>query len=149
MPGHFEETGEAARRHSHTLKVHPRQSNEEEDLARVGPAEIVFLLAIVALPLVGVVDAALIPASAFESAGRSKRFWILIQVFLGYIGAVIYFAAIRADVRFFTVPPSPDWEDETEASLSREERLGRNGAGFEEVTPEGDQRDDADSGEAG
>ncbi|MDQ4148424.1 MAG: hypothetical protein M3164_00265 [Actinomycetota bacterium] len=82
-------------------------------MGRLGLAEIVFLVVVLGLPLVGILDASLIPASAFESAGRSKRFWILIQILLGYIGAVIYFAAIRADVRFFTVPPSADWEEDS------------------------------------
>jgi hypothetical protein len=77
-----------------------------------GPAEVIFLVAMVAVPLIGIIDALLIPSSAFKSAGRSKRFWILIQILLGYLGAVIYFAAIRADVRFFMAPPHPDWEED-------------------------------------
>jgi hypothetical protein len=80
----------------------------------LGPVEIVVVMALMVLPLLGVVDASLLPSRAFRSAGRSKRFWILAQVFLGYVGAVIYFAAIRPDVRFFATPVSPDWEEVNE-----------------------------------
>lgn len=56
-------------------------------------------------------DAALLPPDAWEKAGRSKRFWILVQVLGLYIGTVLYFAGIRRDVRFFTAPPAPDWDE--------------------------------------
>ena len=74
--------------------------------------EIIFLVCFFALPVWGVIDAARIPATAWESAGRSKRFWILIQILLLYIGAVMYAAGVRRDVRFFTAPVSPDWEED-------------------------------------
>jgi len=74
--------------------------------------EIMFLACFFALPVWGVIDAARIPAKAWESAGRSKRFWILIQILLLYIGAVMYVAGVRRDVRFFTAPVSPDWEED-------------------------------------
>ena len=82
----------------------------------LGPAEIAILIALVVLPVLGIVDASLLPSQAFRSAGHSKRFWILAQIILGYIAAVIYFAAIRLDVKFFSAPPSPDWEEEEEPS---------------------------------
>jgi hypothetical protein len=73
--------------------------------------EAVLLVLFLAVPLVGVVDAARLPSSAWEGAGRSKRFWILLQILTLYIGAVLYFAGVRRDVVFFTAPPAPDWEE--------------------------------------
>lgn len=73
--------------------------------------EAVVLLTFLAVPLWGIVDAARIPADAWEKASRSKRFWIGIQVLTLYIGAVAYIAGVRRDVRFFLAPPAPDWEE--------------------------------------
>lgn len=73
--------------------------------------EITILVAFLALPLFGVFDALRIPAPAWDSAGRSKRFWILLQVLTLYIGAIAYLAGVRRDVLFFTAPQAPDWED--------------------------------------
>lgn len=73
--------------------------------------ETVLLVIFLAVPLWGVFDAARIPADAWEKAGRSKRFWIAIQVVTLYIGAVAYIAGVRRDVRFFLAPPAPDWEE--------------------------------------
>jgi hypothetical protein len=84
------------------------------------PAEIAILIALLILPVIGIVDASLLPSSAFRSAGRRKFLWILAQVFLGYIGAVIYLAAIRPDVRFFSAAPSPDWEEVSDEPLTDE-----------------------------
>jgi hypothetical protein len=94
----------------------------------LGPVEIAVLVVLVVLPLVGLVDASQLPSSAFRSAGHSKRFWILAQIFLGYIGAVLYFAGIRADVRFFSAPPSPEWEEVGDEEVI-DERLTDSDAG--------------------
>lgn len=75
------------------------------------PIEAILLVAFLAVPLWGVVDAVRIPSDAWEKAGRSKRFWIAIQVLTLYLGAVAYVAGIRRDVRFFLAPPAPDWEE--------------------------------------
>ena len=69
------------------------------------------LLVFLAVPAAGVVDAARLPAEAWRQAGRSKRLWILLQVAGLYLGAVAYFAGVRRDVKFFTVPPAPEWEE--------------------------------------
>lgn len=74
-----------------------------------GPAEILFALCFLLVPAWGVIDAARIPPAAWLGAGRSKRFWIALQVVTLYIGTVIYLAAVRRDVLFFTRPPDPDW----------------------------------------
>jgi predicted membrane-bound dolichyl-phosphate-mannose-protein mannosyltransferase len=79
---------------------------------RLDVIEIIFLVCFFALPAWGVIDAARFPDEAWKAAGRSKRFWILIQIVLLYIGAVMYLAGVRRDVRFFTAPISPDWEEE-------------------------------------
>lgn len=60
--------------------------------------------------LAGLIDAALLASPAWAAAKRSKRFWVLLQILLPYAGAVMYFAGVRPDVRFFSVPPSPDWD---------------------------------------
>lgn len=73
--------------------------------------ESVLLVVFLAVPLVGIADAARLPRSAWEGAGRSKRFWILLQVLTLYLGAVAYFAGVRRDVVFFTAPRAPDWEE--------------------------------------
>lgn len=73
--------------------------------------EAVLLGIFLAVPLWGAVDAARIPSDAWGKAGRSKRFWIAIQVVTLYIGAVAYIAGVRRDVRFFLAPPAPDWEE--------------------------------------
>lgn len=86
----------------------------------LGPAEIAIVIALLVLPVIGIVDASLLPSSAFRSAGRRKFIWILAQVLLGYIGAVIYLAAIRPDVRFFSAAPSPDWEEVGDEPLTDE-----------------------------
>ena len=79
---------------------------------RLDVIEIAFLVCFFALPAWGVFDAARIPEHAWRSAGRSKRFWIVIQIVLLYIGVVMYLAGVRRDVLFFTAPISPDWEEE-------------------------------------
>ncbi len=79
---------------------------------RLDPIEVAALICFVALPLWGVVDAARLPKRAWEAAGRSKRFWIALQVLTLYLGAVAYLAGVRKDVRFFLAEPSPDWEEE-------------------------------------
>jgi hypothetical protein len=73
--------------------------------------EAVLLAIFLIAPIWGVMDAARIPSDAWAKAGRSKRFWIAIQIFTLYLGTVIYVAGIRRDVRFFLAPPAPDWED--------------------------------------
>ncbi|HEX2179398.1 MAG TPA: hypothetical protein VHL54_07760 [Actinomycetota bacterium] len=73
--------------------------------------ESVLLVVFLAVPLVGVADAARLPRSAWEGAGRSKRFWILLQLLTLYLGAIAYFAGVRRDVVFFTAPRAPDWEE--------------------------------------
>lgn len=71
--------------------------------------EAVLLVIFLVVPLWAIFDAARIPSDAWQKAGRSKRFWIVIQVVTLYIGAIMYVAGVRRDVRFFLAPPAPDW----------------------------------------
>lgn len=70
-----------------------------------------FLACFFLVPIAGILDAARLPKRAWDRAGRSKRFWILAQVVTLYIGTVAYWSGVRPDVKFFTVPPSPDWDE--------------------------------------
>ena len=46
--------------------------------------------------LVGIIDAAIHPASAWAQADRRKPFWIILMVFTGSIGALVYIFAVRS-----------------------------------------------------
>ncbi len=111
-------------------------------MGRLDAIEIVFLLCFFALPAWGVIDAARLPAAAWRSAGRSKRFWILVQVLALYIGAVAYVAGVRRDVLFFTAARSPDW-DEVEAGTEAGSEVESGG----NVKLEGDAAGEVEAGE--
>jgi hypothetical protein len=64
----------------------------------LGAAELLIIL-FVALPIWGVIDAALRPDSAWRTANQSKVVWVVLQIFLGFIGAIAYFLAVRPKVR--------------------------------------------------
>lgn len=80
-------------------------------MSSLDPFEILFLVCFFALPVWGVIDAAQIPAPAWEKAGRSKQFWVLVQLLTLYIGSLMYLAGVRRDVLFFTAPPDPEWDE--------------------------------------
>jgi hypothetical protein len=56
---------------------------------------ILFILGGMVLPVWGIVDAAIRPDSVWAAAGQNKVVWVIIQIFLWTLGAVIYFVAIR------------------------------------------------------
>ncbi len=67
------------------------------DLVR-GDTELLFVLVVVAFavfPIWGIIDAALRPDDVWARANQSKVVWILVQIFLWTLGALIYFIAIR------------------------------------------------------
>lgn len=73
----------------------------------IGPQELIlllFLLALFAFPLWGIIDAAVRPDSQWRAANQNKIVWVLLQIFLGIIGAIVYFAAIRPKLK--AVPAS-------------------------------------------
>ena len=65
----------------------------------IGPVELVFILialaATVVLPIWGLADAAMRPDAVWAASGQSKIVWLILQVLLWTLGAVIYFVAIR------------------------------------------------------
>lgn len=64
----------------------------------LGGPELIILLVVMVLvvvPIWGVIDAAMRPDDVWAAAKQSKVVWILVQLFLGIIGAAIYFMAIR------------------------------------------------------
>jgi predicted membrane channel-forming protein YqfA (hemolysin III family) len=65
----------------------------------IGPVELVFILvalgATVVLPIWGLVDAATRPDAVWAASGQSKVVWLILQVLLWTLGALIYFIAIR------------------------------------------------------
>jgi quinol-cytochrome oxidoreductase complex cytochrome b subunit len=67
----------------------------------LGPTELIvvlFIFALLALPLWGIVDAAVRPDSAWRAADQNKVLWIVLMIVLGLIGTLIYFIAIRPKV---------------------------------------------------
>ena len=68
----------------------------------IGPLEFLalpLLFVFVVLPIWGILDAATRSEPAWRAAGHNKLAWIIVQVFLGGIGAVAYFAAIRPKLK--------------------------------------------------
>lgn len=65
----------------------------------LGPVELAFILvalaATVVLPIWGLTDAAMRPHAVWAASGQSRVVWLIIQVLLWTLGAVIYFIAIR------------------------------------------------------
>lgn len=55
-------------------------------LGALGPTELILILAIVALPIVALVD---IVKSNFE--GNNKIVWVLVVCFFNILGAILYF----------------------------------------------------------
>jgi uncharacterized membrane protein YraQ (UPF0718 family) len=64
-------------------------------MGRIELIFVVFVLVFIALPIAGVIDAALTPDSLWAAANQNKIVWILVQIFLGIFGAIAYFVAIR------------------------------------------------------
>ena len=72
----------------------------------LGAPEILILLMLLfgfVLPIWGIVDAATKPDHVWAAAGQSKVLWIILQIVLGTLGAIIYFAAIRP--KLVAAPP--------------------------------------------
>jgi len=74
----------------------------------LGAPELIIILipALIALglPIWGIVDAASLPDAAWARAGQNKTLWIVLQAIgliacLGFVLAIVYFAAIRPKVR--------------------------------------------------
>jgi hypothetical protein len=66
----------------------------------VGAPELLIILILIfpamfGIWLWGIIDAATRPDSQWAAASQNKVAWILLQVFLGIIGAAVYLLAIR------------------------------------------------------
>jgi len=74
----------------------------------LGPTELImmlFMLALFVIPIWGIVDAAVRPQPVWTVAGQSKVLWIILQLVLGILGAIIYFVAIRPKLVAATTRP--------------------------------------------
>ena len=75
----------------------------------LGAPEILILLMLLVgfvLPIWGIVDAATKPDHLWTATGQNKVLWIVLQIVLGALGAIIYFAAIRPKLVAPTPPPN-------------------------------------------
>jgi hypothetical protein len=73
-----------------------------EDVGFPGGIEsffLLFMLLFIVVPIIGIIDAALIPDSAWVNANQNKIVWIVVQIFLGIFGAAAYFVAIRPKLK--------------------------------------------------
>lgn len=75
----------------------------------IGPQELLVVLIFFGLggvvPVWGIIDAAVRPEHQWREANQSKVVWVLVQVFLGFIGAVVYFAPIRPKLKRVSLDP--------------------------------------------
>lgn len=56
---------------------------------------ILFLLGGMVIPIWGIIDAAIRPDAVWAATGQNKIVWVIIQIFLWTLGAIVYFVAIR------------------------------------------------------
>ena len=76
----------------------------------IGPAElliIIFIIGSLVLPVWGIIDAAIRPDDVWAAAGQNKIVWVLVQIFLWTLGALIYFIAIRPKLVAALAPSGP------------------------------------------
>ena len=64
---------------------------------------ILFVLALLLLPVWGVIDAATRPDRVWHAADQNKIVWVLVILFLPIAGSIAYFAVIR--LRLKSVQP--------------------------------------------
>lgn len=57
------------------------------------------ILASMAIPLWGIIDAALRPGDVWARAGQSKIVWVALQLILWIIGTAIYFLFVRPKLK--------------------------------------------------
>jgi hypothetical protein len=74
----------------------------------LGPVELVILVFVLfnlIFPIWGIIDAAMRPDPVWAATGQNKIVWILVQIFLWTLGAIIYFVAIRPKLVAATTRP--------------------------------------------
>jgi quinol-cytochrome oxidoreductase complex cytochrome b subunit len=77
-------------------------------MAGLGAPELlilIFILSAMVLPIWGIIDAAVRPDAVWAATGQNKIVWVLVQIVLSTLGAVIYFAAIRPKLVAATTRP--------------------------------------------
>jgi hypothetical protein len=75
-----------------------RTDRDRSQLVNIGALELA-LLVLVALPIWGIIDAAVLPDSDWEAASQNKVVWVLVMLFLSILGTIVYALAIRPQVR--------------------------------------------------
>jgi hypothetical protein len=73
----------------------------------LGAPELLIILFILVLPIWGIIDAAIRPDAVWAATGQNKIVWVLVQIFLWTLGAIIYFVAIRPKLVAATSRPDP------------------------------------------
>jgi len=53
----------------------------------------------IGLPIFGIIDAARRPQASWTATGQKQIAWILVQVFLGALGTLVYLLAIRPKLK--------------------------------------------------
>ncbi len=59
----------------------------------------IFLAAILAVPVFGLLDVRRRPAEAFRAAGKSKAVWFAVQILVPVFGTLAYYAWVRPRIR--------------------------------------------------
>lgn len=60
---------------------------------------LVFAAIVLLIPVGGIWDALRHPPEAFAAAGRSRTWWVAVQVVLPILGSLVYYAFVRPRVR--------------------------------------------------
>lgn len=74
------------------------------EIGLLGVIVLLVALALFAWWLVMLIDALRTPGMTWESAGQSQLLYVLLMVFLGLIGTVLYVAVARPKLRGVTAP---------------------------------------------
>lgn len=61
----------------------------------LGAPELLIVIVVLGLPLWGAIDAATRPDPQWTAANQMKILWIVLQLALGPLAAIVYFVAIR------------------------------------------------------
>ena len=82
--------------------------SQNQRMSGVGAPELLIILVVfllTALPIWGIMDAALHPDQAWTAADQNKLVWIVVQVVLWTIGTVAYLIIVRPKLKAQTQTP--------------------------------------------
>jgi uncharacterized membrane protein HdeD (DUF308 family) len=65
------------------------------------------IVALLALPLYTIIDAATKSSDAFRAADSNKTLWIVLPFFFGFLAAIVYLTAIRPKLKAASQYPPP------------------------------------------